>query len=131
VGHPRRYPKELTMGCEGDFNLDNDAAGDLLAEISDELFERVVELLQHPRGHEYDDEEIAELFVRIEMIFALHAQSMINSAPAPAELRSLISPYFKRWTDYHEAQGHSMPCKRSETMTQTFDRLVDIASEIY
>ena len=118
------------MGCEGDHNLDNDAAGDLLHHITNELFNRVITLLQHPRGHEYDDEEIGELFVRIEMIFAMYDRDMVSHAPDPKELSNLIPSYFKRWTEYHEAEGHDMPCKRSETMMQTFDKLIQISQEL-
>jgi hypothetical protein len=69
-------------------------------------------------------------FVRIEMIFALHDRKMIYRAPKPGVLRKLIEPYFKKWTRYHEAEGHSMPCKRSETMQDTFTHLIKIAQEV-
>src|SRR5690349_3904027 len=99
------------MGAEGDNNLDNDGAGDLLQKISSELSQRIVELLVHPRAHEYDDEEIAELFVRIEMAFALHERRMLPEAPDPQELRELIDPYVARWEAYHREAGHEPPEK--------------------
>lgn len=118
------------MGCEGDFNLDNDAAGDLLYEIGFELFDRVIELLQDPHGHEYDEEIISELFVRIEMIFALDEKDMISHGPDAGTVRELIGPYMEKWTKYHESAGHKMPSKRTETMSQTFDRLIGLLEEI-
>lgn len=118
------------MGAEGNNNLDNDAAGDLLHEISSTLTRRILELLVHPRGHEYDDEEIAELFVRIEMAFALHARSMLAVAPEPQELRKLIDPYIARWEAYHRAAGHEPPAKRKASMVAAFQQLLRISMEV-
>ncbi|MBB5353469.1 hypothetical protein HNR46_003730 [Haloferula luteola] len=119
------------MGCEGDENLDNDAAADLLGDISDQLFARVAELMQHPRGHEYDNEEIAELFVRTGMIFALHERGMILSAPEQGELGRLVDPFIKRWEEYHHSSGHGTPQKRLESMRLTFRRLGEVLREVH
>ena len=78
------------MSCEGDANLNNDAAADFLADLSDALFERVKALMEDPHGHEYDDKLIAELFVRIEMILALHDRGMIRTAPEQGEIAPLL-----------------------------------------
>lgn len=118
------------MGAEGDTNLDNDGAGDLLYEISSGLTKRILELLVHPRAHEYDDEEIAELFVRIEMLFALHDRRMLSIAPEPQELRNLIDPYLARWETYHRKAGHEPPAKRRETMIETFQQLLRTSMEV-
>jgi len=118
------------MGAEGDNNLDNDGAGDLLAEISRELTQRILELLVHPRAHAYDDEEIAELFVRIEMAFALHERQMLSVAPEPHELRTLIDPYVARWEAYHRAAGHEPPAKRKASMIATFQQLLRTSVEV-
>ena len=71
------------MGAWGYGSLESDGAQDTLAGICDELFSRIIQLLQHPRAHEHDDIEFDELFVRIEMIFALHDHGMINTSPNP------------------------------------------------
>ena len=118
------------MGAEGDTNLDNDSAGDLLSEISGGLTKRILELLVHPRAHEYDDEEIAELFVRIEMLFALHDRRMLSIAPEPHELRQLIEPYFARWEAYHRKAGHEPPAKRRASMIETFQQLLRTSMEM-
>src|SRR5436305_2001512 len=117
------------MSAEGDNNLDNDGAGDLLHKISNELTERVLELLAHPRAHEYDDEEIAELFVRIEMIFTLHDRRMFSMAPDPQELQGLIDPYLERWEAYHRAAGHEPPATRRASLIATFHQLLRISIE--
>ncbi|WP_042724536.1 hypothetical protein [Chthoniobacter flavus] len=118
------------MGAEGDDNLDNDGAGDLLAEISTALTQRILKLLVHPRAHEYDDEEIAELFVRIEMLFALHDRRMLSIAPEPEELRKLVDPYLARWEAYHRAAGHEPPGKRKASMIGTFQQLLRVSIEV-
>jgi hypothetical protein len=115
------------MGTWGIGNLESDGAQDTLAGICDDLFSRVIELLQHPRAHEYDDEEIGELFVRIEMIFALSERGMVNSSPVPEELQVLFEPYLQRWTDYHRRAGHDLPVDRLEIMKKSFARLEEIA----
>lgn len=118
------------MGAEGDNNLDNDGAADLLDQISTELTQRILNLLVHPRAHEYDDEEIAELFVRIEMLFALHDRRMLSKAPHPEELRPLLDPFLARWETYHRAAGHEPPTKRRESMIDTFRILMGISIEL-
>ena len=116
------------MGTWGNGNLENDTAQDTLAGICDDLFARVMTLLQHPRAHEYDEEEIGELFVRIEMIFALSDRGMVNSSPEPDELRILVEPYLQRWAGYHRKAGHDLPVERQTIMEQTFTRLLAITS---
>ena len=119
------------MGCECDENLDNDAAADFLADLSDELFKRVRALMEDPHGHEYDDELIAELFVRIEMILALHDRSMIRTAREQGEIGRLIDPYIARWVAYHRAAGHEPPHGRRESMSQTFVQLQTVIREVH
>ena len=114
------------MGAWGDGNLESDGALDALANICDELFGRVMELLQHPRAHEYDDEEIDELFVRIEMIFALSERGMVKSAPAPEELEVLFEPYLKRWAAYEREAGAELPSGRERVIRTSFQRLMEI-----
>ena len=118
------------MGAEGDNNLDNDGAADLLVQTSTDLTQRILNLLAHPRAHEYDDEEIAELFVRIEMLFALHNRRMLSKAPHPEELRQLLDPFLARWEAYHRAAGHEPPTRRRESMIDTFQQLMRISIEL-
>ncbi|MEA3211113.1 MAG: hypothetical protein QOE70_4170 [Chthoniobacter sp.] len=118
------------MGAEGDSNLDNDGAADLLADISSRLTHRILDLLVHPRAHEYDDEEIAELFVRIEMLFALHDRQMLPIAPDPQNLRELVDSFLTRWEAYHRAAGHEPPVKRRESMIVTFQELYRISIQV-
>lgn len=117
------------MGTWGNGNLESDGAQDTLAGICDDLFSRVMELLQHPRAHEYDDEEIDELFVKIEMIFALNERGMVNSSPDPRELKPLFEPYLQRWAGYHHKAGHDLPIERHKVMIDSFNRLLKIAKE--
>ena len=119
------------MGAEGDNNLDNDGAADLLFEISRGLTNRILELLVHPRAHEYDDAEIAELFVRIEMMFALHDRRMLSVAPEAQELRNLIESYIARWEAYHRKAGHEPPVARRTSMIATFEQLLCISMEAF
>lgn len=115
------------MGTWGDGNLENDGTQDTLAEICDALFARVIELLQHPRAHEYDDEEIDELFVRIEMIFALHGRGMINSAPAPEILEPLFPPYLAKWSAYWTTAARQEPPEgRRRIIERSFEELLEI-----
>jgi len=115
------------MGTWGTGNLESDGAQDNLANVCDELFQRIIELLQHPRGHEYDDEEIGELFVRVEMVFALSDRGMINSSPDPKELKELFKPYLQRWADYHKSAGHDPPEDRRKVIEDSFKKLLAIA----
>ena len=119
------------MGCEGEESLDNDAAADFLANLSEELFKRVRALKENPHGHEYDDELIAELFVRIEMIFALYDRGMIRTAPEQGEIGRLIDPYIARWEAYHRAAGHEPPHVRRDSMSQTFVQLQAVIREVH
>jgi hypothetical protein len=118
------------MGAEGDNNLDNDGAKDLLSEVSSELTQRILALLVHPRAYEYDDEEICELFVRIEMLFAFHDRRMLLTAPGPEELRKLVGPYMARWEAYHRAAGHEPPAARRASMRATFQELLRVSLEV-
>lgn len=117
------------MGAWGHGNLDNDGAQDELAEICDGLFARVIELLKHPRVHEFDDLEICELFVKIEMIFALSEHGMVNSSPEKSELKPLLTPFLQRWAEYYHKAGHNPPSKRLHVMNESFNRLLEIASK--
>jgi hypothetical protein len=117
------------MGTWGNNNLESDGAQDVLAGICDELFARVIGLLQHPRAHEYDDEEIDELFVKIEIIFALSDRGMVNSSPDLEDMQPLVEPYLQRWADYHRKAGHDLPVERHKVMKDSFQRLLKIAQE--
>ncbi len=64
------------------------------------------------------------------MIFALDEKDMISHGPDAETVRELIGPYMEQWTKYHESAGHKMPSKRTETMSQTFDRLIGLLEEI-
>ena len=111
------------MSAEGDTNLDNDGAADCLALFSERLFKRIMELLNHPHGHEYDDGYISELFALVEVVFALDSRGLIYACPSPNEILPLISPYQRRWTDYHVAAGHDPPNERRSSMSATFAEL--------
>jgi hypothetical protein len=115
------------MGSWGNGNLECDGVQDKLAGVCDDLFSRVIELLQHPRAHEYDDEEIDELFAKIEMIFALSDRGMVNSSPDPEALKLLFDPYVQRWADYHRRAGHDVPVERQAIIEQSFSHLAAIA----
>ena len=115
------------MGTWGTGNLESDGAQDTLADICDQLWARIIELFNHPRSHEYDDEEIDELFVRIEMIFALSDRGMITSSPDVAELRQHFAPYLKKWTDYQNGSGNDPWPERCKVIEDTFNRLAQIA----
>jgi len=119
------------MSCEGNENLDNDVAADYLADLSDELFERVKALMEDPHGHEYDDELIAELFIKIEMILALHDRGMIRKAPEQGEIGRLITPYIARWEAYHRAAGHEPPQERRDSISKAFVQLQTVIREIH
>jgi hypothetical protein len=115
------------MGSWGPGNLENDTAQDLIAEISDELFHRVIELLQDPVTAEYDQYGHEELFVRIEMISALHRHGMINSSPPAGEIGALFPPFLERWSKYHISGGHGIPQARQQVILKSFAGLLEIA----
>lgn len=118
------------MSAEGDDNLDNDAAGELISVTSELLWNRVLMLMKHPNGHEYDDQEIGELFFTIEMIFALMQNRMLEGVPSSANVLKEISPFIARWKEYHILAGHEPPQLRLRTMTETFERLSNIIQEL-
>jgi len=82
----------------------------------------VIELLQHPRSHEYDDEPIDQLFVRIEMIFALHDRNMITASPPVEELDPLLQCYLERWERYCQTSDSPWP-ERQAVIEATFNKL--------
>lgn len=124
-------PRHLTsaMGAEGDTNLDNDGAGDVLHCLSRNLFARIETLLNHPHGHEYDDGYISELFALIEVVFALQEKDLLNYSPRTEEFLSLFGPFQERWAGYHRAAGHEAPEERSKTIKETFERLEAICRD--
>lgn len=115
------------MGRWNQENLGCDGAQDTLADFCDDLFAWVIKILQSPSGHEFDDIEIDDLFVRIEIIFALSDRNMVTSAPLPDELRPLFGPYLQRWADYFIQAGHKPSEERRRVMQESFDRLITIA----
>jgi hypothetical protein len=115
------------MGTWGNGNLECDGVQDALAGICDDLFARVIELLQHPRSHQYDDEEIDELFAKIEMIFALGDRGMINSSPNPKKFQHLLEPWLQRWTDYNRESGSEPLVERAKVIRSSFNRMLKIA----
>jgi hypothetical protein len=117
------------MGTWGPGNFDNDGARDYLAAHSLRLFDRVIELLQHPRGHEYDDEEIDELFVTIEVIIALDGKGMITACPDPDVLQKLFGPYLQRWADYQVSAAGELWPERRNVIEESFAKLHSIASD--
>jgi len=115
------------MGTWGNSNLECDGVQDALAGICDDLFARVIELLQHPKSHQYDDEEIDELFAKIEMIFALGDRGMINSSPNPKKFQHLFEPWLQRWTDYNRDSDSEYLTERAKVIRDSFNRLLKIA----
>jgi hypothetical protein len=116
------------MGTWGDGNLQNDGALDALATISEELFVRVIELLKHPNGYKYDCEEIGELFVRIEMIVALHKKGLISAPPQKIDLEPLFEEYLNNWEAYFE---RGAPRKRRKVIEKTFGRLMKVVQKLH
>ena len=111
------------MSAEGDNNLDNDTAGDLICVASEALFDRVLLLMRHPNGHEYDDQEIGELFFLIEVAFALHDKHLIGPSDAMPGIQEEVPSFIERWEGYHRTAGHEPPATRKNSMVETFDRL--------
>jgi len=116
------------MGAWGHGNLENDGAQDLIAEISDELFARIVILLQNPSASKWDECEHDELFVRVEMILAMAKHGMINSSPRSIELEPLFAPFVERWSQYFIASKQKVPEERKAVIVDTFARLLEVAS---
>jgi hypothetical protein len=116
------------MGAWGHGNLESDGALDVRGEISDELFGRVIHLLNDPRAAEYDEAGHYELFVRIEMIIALHAGGLISTSIQQAELGVLFEAYLRRWEDY---SGENPPSERRQIIEDTFARLQGVVRELH
>jgi hypothetical protein len=117
------------MGAWGYGNLENDGAQDFLAEISDELFERVITLLQTPEAYQYDESDHDELFVRVEMILAMAARGMINSSPAAEDIAPLIGPYITNYASYYQSAGDEFPQARRKVLEDTFVNLLNVAEK--
>lgn len=111
------------MGTWGTGNLENDGAQDELANICDQLFNKLIALLQHPQAHQYEDEEIDQLFVLIEMIFALHDRNMITVSPPLERLDPLLRAYLERWDRYCREVGNGSWPERQAVIEATFDKL--------
>ena len=116
------------MGAWGIGNLENDGAQDILAEISQELFERVLKLLQSPLAAEYDEYDHDDLFVRIEMILALAQREMINDSPPPEDIEPLIALFLDRWAQYHISAGYELPEDRQKIMINSFKSLLVVCA---
>ena len=119
------------MGAWGPGNLENDGAQDELANVCERLFNELFEFLQHPRAHEYDGEVIDRLFVRIEMLFALHEREMIVHAPEQKDIGILIEPFVGSWQQYHREAGHEPPATRLQSIRETFARLLEVIREVH
>ena len=117
-----------TMGAWGPGNLENEGAQDELTNICERLFNEIIEFLKHPRAHEYDDEIIDQLFVRVEIVFALSDRCMLTIAPPIELLEPLLDPYIERWNAYHRDEGHGEWPERRKVIEATFDKLRAIAS---
>ena len=117
------------MGSWGPGNLEGDGPQDTLADYCNELFQRVIDLLQHPRGHEYDDEEIDQLFVTIEIIFAMSERGLVNSSPPSAQLRALFPNYISRFCAYME-EGGGLWEERKKVIEASLERLAQIADGV-
>jgi len=115
------------MGAWGYGNIENDTAQDLLAEISDGYFHRIVEILSSKCGHEFDDYGHDELFVLSEVLIAMNERGMVNSSPEPDVLRALFGPFTERWAAYHQKNGHTEPSERRKVMEETFCKLLEMA----
>lgn len=111
------------MGRWGIENLECDGAQDALANYCDDLFSKIVELLKHPRVHEYDDEPIDELFVNLEVVFALDDRGMISTSPSADEVEPLLSAFLQKWEEY---SGPSS--ERRQIIEGTSQRLLSIIS---
>ena len=125
----RQQRAGTTMGTWGTGNLENDGAQDELANVCERLFKEVIELIQHPRAHEYDDQEIDHLFVRIEMIFALHSRNMLSGTGILESIEPHFDPYVERWNRYQRDAGGGEWPERRAVIEETFDKLRAIAAE--
>ena len=117
------------MGAWGPGNLENDGAQDELTNVCEKLFHEVVDLLQHPNAHEYDDEVIDQLFVRIEVIFALQDRGMLSLASPIEDLEQHLDPYLEKWNCYCRDEGDGEWPERRKVIESTFEKLRAIASE--
>ena len=116
------------MGAWGPGNLENDGAQDELVDVCERLFNELIELLQDPCSHQYDEVEIDRLFVRIEMIFALHQGGILSFAPSLEVLDPHLEPYIERWNEYQQDEGNGEWPERRAVIEATFDKLRAIAS---
>lgn len=115
------------MGAWGTGNIENDTAQDMLADMCDDYFRRIVDTLRSEHGHEYDEQEHDELFVLIEVLLAMDGRGMVNSSPEPDELRALFGPFTDRWAAYHRRAGHEPSANRQKVMEDTFRKLTELA----
>jgi hypothetical protein len=115
------------MSAWGHGNFENDIAQDMLADLSDDYFRRIIDTLQSENGHEYDEYAHDELFVLSEILFAMHDRGMVNSSPEPEEIRPLCGPFTERWAAYLRSAGHEPSEGRRAVMANTFERLIQIA----
>lgn len=111
------------MGAWGSGNLESDGAQDALADLCESLFLKVIQLLKHPRVHEYDDEPIDELFVNIEVIFALKDRGMISMSPPLDEVEPLLTNFLLKWDEY----SGPWPERRA-VIEDSFQKFRDIVS---
>ena len=114
------------MSSQGDENLDNDTAQDLIHTVSPRLWQQAYDLMTHPHGHEYDDYEIGALFYTIEVILALSDKGLISGADVIYKIRDEIDPYLARWQAYEMENYGEVPEAREKSMRETFDQLRDL-----
>jgi len=111
------------MGTWGTGNLQSDGALDVLAKVSDDLSKRVVALLSSPLAAEYDECAYADLFVQLEVFFALDRCHLLNVYPESEELSTLRDLYLKRFDAYMKKAGGDWP-ERREVIVKTLDHLI-------
>lgn len=114
------------MGTWGAGNLDSDYALDALSIRSSQLVRDIYQRAHGQRSREADEWAYTELFVDLEILFALDGAGLVRgtSCPAGSEVRALAQNYLAAWEAYYLQLAPATGAleARRQVIVATFER---------
>ncbi len=117
------------MGTWGHGNLESDGALGALEEECRVYFDRIRKLLSHENGHECDDVWHDELFVLLEIVFALHDRNLLRVPIIEDDLGAVCEDYIKRWSAYWLTYAKEPSEEREGVIRESFRALINLVEE--
>lgn len=116
------------MGCWGPGNFDSDGALGVLDDYCEKLIAETLELANSKSAAEYDEYAHDQLFVNLEILFALSRNRLLRGHPEPDEVLAAKEGYLARWQAYMDKSANVWPERRA-VIEETFDRFAQICQQ--